>query len=244
MLLIDKDHESVYSQVLEKEPSIDKELLMRDMIIFYFAGHDTSSHAISSLVYFTKKYSEIYQKVFKEIFTGLGIKDRSDVKSLINSEKLDLMDYLNYVIKETLRYDNPATISLGYKSLEPVRICGVPLPRDAKIFLSIHANHYNPKQWQEPDRFLPERFDPESTYFKCPELGDSEHRSPYAFVPFSFGLRNCAGKSLALLEIKTVAAYMFMKFDYELDPKQTNNEYIRFGGATQFKMKVKITKKY
>ena len=32
------------------------------MILFYFAGHDTSSRAISSLIYFVKKKPEVYKK--------------------------------------------------------------------------------------------------------------------------------------------------------------------------------------
>lgn len=239
-----EDPKSIYSQVLAKDNSLDKDMLMKDMITLYFAGHDTSSHAISSLMYYLKKYPKYYDICFKEVSNELGVTDRSKVDELIEITKLDNMDQLNYTMKEALRYDNPASLSLGYKTLSKVKICGVPLPKDAKIFLAIHGNHYNPTQWQEPEKFIPERFDPESKYYKLPGSSENKARSPYAFIPFSFGLRNCAGKSLATLEIKTIVSLLLMKIDYEIDPEQASNDYIRFGGGSQYKMKVKITKKY
>jgi cytochrome P450 len=182
-----KDDRSVYSQVLAMDSSIDKELLMRDMILFYFAGHDTSSRAISSLVYFVKKYPVVHKKLVDEIKTSVDLSDPLKVLENVTVSKLDTLEYLSNVIKETFRFDNPASVSLGYKALEPVRICGVPIPKNAKIFLNIHANHYSPVQWQCPEKYIPERFDPESEFYSPPE---EKARSPYAFLPFSFGLRN------------------------------------------------------
>jgi cytochrome P450 len=34
-----------------------------------------------------------------------------------------------------------------------------------------------------------------------------------AFIPFSFGPANCAGKNLALLELRTVISYIIRRFD-------------------------------
>ena len=134
--------------------------------------------------------------------------------------------------------------TLGYQALDNINIWGVPLSKGSKIFLSIHGNHYNLKQWKDPEKFIPERFDPENEYFNLPGESIKKGRSPYSFIPFSFGLRNCAGKSFASLEAKTICSYMLMKFDYEIDPEQSENEFIRFSGGSQFKTKIKITKIY
>jgi len=58
-------------------------------------------------------------KELKEVF---GDTNPNDLQKVITPEKLDNLDYLNYVIKETLRYDNPASISLGYKAINDVTI--------------------------------------------------------------------------------------------------------------------------
>eukprot|EP00343_Euplotes_focardii_P006072 CAMPEP_0205815046 /NCGR_PEP_ID=MMETSP0205-20121125/20494_1 /ASSEMBLY_ACC=CAM_ASM_000278 /TAXON_ID=36767 /ORGANISM="Euplotes focardii, Strain TN1" /LENGTH=309 /DNA_ID=CAMNT_0053100321 /DNA_START=76 /DNA_END=1001 /DNA_ORIENTATION=- len=46
-----KDDNSVFSRVSSSDPSIDRDFLMKDMILYYFAGHDTSSHGISSIIF-------------------------------------------------------------------------------------------------------------------------------------------------------------------------------------------------
>lgn len=59
----------------------------------------------------------------------------------------------------------------------------------------------------EPNTFKPERFEMDYTANK---------RSPYAFIPFSAGPRNCIGQKFAMLEIKTVLANVLRhyKLDY------------------------------
>jgi cytochrome P450 len=52
----------------------------------------------------------------------------------------------------------------------------------------------NPDEWQEPENFIPERFDPESPYYLTPK-GTKRH--PMSFGPFLGGRRICLGKSFA-----------------------------------------------
>lgn len=64
-----------------------------------------------------------------------------------------------------------------------------------------HLNlHHNRKQWIEPHKFIPERFDPKSKYYLTPS-GDK--RLPYSFAPFLGGNRICVGKTFA----ETIAKY-------------------------------------
>ena len=199
----------MFSRVLAADPSVDKDLLMKDMIIFYFAGHDTSSHGIFSIIFYMIKHRNVLKNVFEEIQEIFGNPKPNEISSLLTLERLDNLDYLSYVIKETLRYDNPASILLGYKAITEVTLCGVPIPKDSKIFVSINAVQYNPTEWKEPNKYIPERFGPESEYFVRP---GGEQKGLNSFIPFSLGLRNCAGKSLVILEMKTVVSYFLMKF--------------------------------
>ena len=238
------DKKSVYSQILEAKPEIDKISLMKDMIFFFFAGHDTTSRNLATLMFNLKKNPKYYDTCYNEAIKVLGVTNRGQVKDLIVVEKFDELEHLTWWIKESLRHDNPAVSTLGYQALENVQIWGVPLPKGSKIFLSIHGLHYNLNQWKDPAKFIPDRFNPESDYFFIPSETEKKSRSPYSFIPFSFGSRLCAGKSLATIEAKALSAYMLMKFDFEANEEQIANEYIRFGGHSQFKLKLKITKIY
>lgn len=61
---------------------------------------------------------------------------------------------------------------------------GFKVSKGANAIIITYALHRDPRYFPEPEEFRPERFLPEN----------SEGRPPYAYIPFSAGLRNCIGK--------------------------------------------------
>ena len=115
------------------------------------------------------------------------------------------------------------------------------LTEDAKIgqynikggdeFIINHwALHHRGDQWIEHDKFIPERFDPQSEYFLTPS---GKKRHPMAFMPFLGGKRVCIGKTFSEIVSKIAGATMMSMFDFEFAnakdaEKKTPNNFIQF----------------
>lgn len=65
-------------------------------------------------------------------------------------------------------------------------------------------NHVADKEhFEQPDKFIPERWLKENHDPKCPHAKDAH---PFAFLPFGFGSRMCIGKRFADLEMEVLTA--------------------------------------
>lgn len=73
----------------------------------------------------------------------------------------------------------------------------------------IYAMHHDPANFDEPDKFLPERF-----------MHENKHLiKPYTYMPFGQGPRNCIGMRFALLEAKLALAKVFLNTRLTSSPK-------------------------
>ena len=81
-------------------------------------------------------------------------------------------------------------------------IKGITVHEGTVVTAPIHAIHYDPKIWPEPEKFNPYRFTTEEK---------AKHGS-YDWMPFGAGPRNCLAMRLALLEVKVAVAHYVRKY--------------------------------
>ena len=219
-----KDENSAFMR-LRKLGYLEDRAIFDDLIGFLLAGFETSSRAVTSTMYHAKKYPDKLRKLIDSLEAN-GIMQYQDNKNTITKEKIQEIDYLNYFVREALRIDGPSISGLPYEAKEDITICSVKLPKGSEVQLDIVEAAYNPKQWLDPFDFIPERFDPSSRYFKTPE---KKLRDPCSMIPFSLGIRKCPGQTLAMLELKTILAYIFTSIDYSISTDAKNSNNIGFG---------------
>ena len=85
----------------------------------------------------------------------------------------------------------------------------------------MYGLHRNPKEWREPNSFIPERFDPRSEYYLTPS---GQKRHPMSFGPFLGGKRVCLGKTFAEMVSKLVGPTLLIEFDFEFVDKKLYKE--------------------
>jgi len=84
--------------------------------------------------------------------------------------------------------------------------------------------HHNEKHWGiNHDKFIPERFDCASKFFKAPD-GSSRH--PYSYAPFLGGHRICLGKTFAETVAKKLIAMILKLYKLEhADPEMKRTTF-------------------
>jgi len=237
---ITTDEESCYRMIQREHPDYKAIDLFNDLQGFLFDGYETLAEVFCTTIYFLNKNPEMYKKACADIREA-GISPQKNIDEIIEYEKVRDLDYLTMCIKESLRIDPPLARSMHFYAKEDLIIAGVPLPKGSLMSMCFIARHYDPKVWQKPTEYIPERFDPESEYYFVP--GEKKVRPQISFVPFSNAIRRCPAPTFAYLELKVFLAYFLSRFEYKVDQKLLDSDDIRYGILSQFPLNVTITKK-
>ena len=82
------------------------------------------------------------------------------------------------------------------------------------------AVHMNPRNYKDPLKFEPKRFDP--TYPEWFNRPDGEKRTSASFQPFSINIRQCMGQNLAIIQMKSIITSILLLADFEVVESQRN----------------------
>jgi cytochrome P450 len=119
------------------------------------------------------------------------------------------MTYTDRVLKETMRLYSPAPF-FPREVIEDVELGGYIIPKGSIIFISPYVLHRDPRWFDDPERFDPERFNP----------GYEERLPKYAYFPFGGGARICIGQAFALMEAEVILATVVQRYHLALVPGQ------------------------
>lgn len=153
-------------------------------------------------------HPDIQRKVYDETRNVLG----KDVTKSVTMQDLNELNYLELVIKESLRL-YPSVPFMGRMIPEETALGHVVFPEGTTVKVSPYLLGRNPKVYPDPLKFDPQRFNVET---------DNEKNNPYSFIPFSAGPRNCIGQRFAMLELKSIVSKVVRNF--EITIKKENQE--------------------
>ncbi|XP_064201142.1 cytochrome P450 4V2-like isoform X1 [Anguilla rostrata] len=170
--------------------------IQEEVDTFMFEGHDTTAASLNWTLYLLGSHPEEQRKVQQELQEVFGSSDRP-----VTTDDLRRLRYLECVVKESLRL-YPAVPLFARRICEDCVINGFKVPKGVNAVIIPYALHRDPRHFPDPEEFRPERFSPEN----------SEGRNPFAFIPFSGGVRNCIGQRFALMEEKVVLAWLLRRF--------------------------------
>ena len=185
--VVEGESASLVEVMLAREESgeindeMTKDLCM-DMLV---AGTDTSSQTVNWFLLLLANRPEIQARVHEELDRVVG-RD-----ALPGVEDRTRLPYTFACLAESMRYRTIGPLGLPHKAAVDTEIGGCLIPAGAQVLGNIHGIHHDPRFWESPHQFIPERFLPQ------PDGSPAAALSSDAFVPFGTGHRRCPGRRFA-----------------------------------------------
>ncbi|XP_043277718.1 uncharacterized protein [Venturia canescens] len=200
------------------------EVELRDEVnTIMIAGNDATATASAYVMYMLANYPDIQEKVYVELHEIYG--DEVSSENPIKSKDLELMVYLERVIKETLRLFPVVPMFLRELDEDIDIDGGRILPKGGIVLLAAVEVHRLESVWPDPLKFDSDRFLPEQV----------AKRHPYSYIPFSAGPRNCIGLKYAMMAMKVMLATVLRRYVLIKDEKIVNIKDIKFKSEVSLK---------
>lgn len=184
----------------EDGSQMTRQQLHDEAMTLFIAGHETTAQMLSWTWYALGENPAAEARLHEELSAALDGKPPSPADFL-------RLPYLRAVMNEVLRLYPPAYI-MAREVIEPCQLGGYEFAPGTTILFSQWVSHRDPRFFDDPDAFRPERW-----------LDGLENRlPPGAYYPFGAGPRRCIGEGFALLEAATVTATLAQRFSFRLLP--------------------------
>ena len=212
--VIDLVPQAYVSQVVgQKLETLDPEFrtfAIRQIRLFVFTGHDSTSSTICYAIHLLFQNPDTLNRIRSEHDRVFGT-DVSKASTLVE-EHLKLLNDLPYttaVIKEVLRLFPPAASSRQGKPGTNIHddLGTACLTDDVIMIWTIHIElHRAQKYWKRPNEFLPERWLVEPSHELFPTKD--------AWRAFEYGPRNCIAQGIVMTVLKIILVCVVRDFDF------------------------------
>ncbi len=186
-------------QLIMNSSLYDAKLSMEDIrneiIVHLGASTETVAVALTWTLYLLQKHPKYRERVIAEIAEFKGEE--------FDPQTYSKLPFLTKCVKESLRLYPPSHALTRDATKEDI-IQGHKIKAGSIMYISTFGIHRNPKYWEEPNVYNPNRFDNEANFKKN------------TFVPFGAGRHTCIGRYLAMPQMVLSIAYIYNYFNIEL----------------------------
>jgi cytochrome P450 len=179
------------------------ELVLSESMQLLVAGHETSSNALSWLLYLVSSRPDCLERLRNEFDSVLGGRP-------LSYSDVSKFEFATQVIQEALRLYPPFWM-VDRMALSDDKAGDLDIPRGATVIVFIYGSHHSPRYWNNPESFDPERF----------AKANEKLHTPFTYLPFGAGPRGCIGGNYAMLQILMILSVLVRKYDFRLAPGQT-----------------------
>lgn len=172
--------------------------VLHDMIA---AGTDTSFTVLDWCMAELVRNEEAMNKLQEEV------RAIASVESRVREEEVSKMSYLKAVIKEVMRLHSPVALLIPRESMNHCKLHGYDIPKGTRVLVNAWSIGRDPKVWEAPEEFRPERFFNSSIDFRGHD---------FELIPFGAGRRMCPGMQFAVSTVELALANLVHMFNWKL----------------------------
>ncbi|KAH8283844.1 hypothetical protein KR054_003202 [Drosophila jambulina] len=169
--------------------------------IIVFGAFETTANTVYYTLMLLAMFPEYQEKAFEEIcslFPNTG-----DFEVTYND--IQQMVYLDLILNESMRVVPPVPVVSRQTSQDFKLSNGIVIPQGVQIAIDMFHMHRSKKIWgPEAETFNPDHFLPHNI----------QDKHPYAFIPFTKGIRNCIGWRYALISAKVTLAKLLRNYRF------------------------------
>jgi cytochrome P450 len=167
-------------------------------IVTFQAGHETTATALSWWGRLVAEHPDALARAQAEVDDVL--RGRTPT-----ADDLPRLPWLTATLKETMRLYPPAAALLTRRATSDIVVRGTHLPKGTLLRITPWAVQRDPRLFDDPCAFRPERFMP-----------GAPPAARGAWLPFGTGPRVCIGQHFAMLEATLVGAMLLQRFSWQL----------------------------
>nr|GMD47733.1 premnaspirodiene oxygenase-like [Ipomoea batatas] len=188
---------------------ITHDIIKATILDVFIAGTETSSETVVWAMSEMMKNPGVLAKAQAEV--------RGKEKLEENEGIVDQLPYLKSVVKETLRCHPPGPLLIPRECREETVVSGYTIPLKARVLINVWAMGRDPKYWEDPESFIPERFHNNNNNSSSIDFMGNH----FEFLPFGGGRRICPGIALGLVNTISPLAHLLYHFDWNFIPGVT-----------------------
>jgi cytochrome P450 len=174
--------------------------LRDELVTLFLAGHETTALALSYSFYLLAQHPAAVIRLEEELHQVL-------VGQPPTAADVQRLQYTEWVVREAMRLYPPVP-AIGREALGDCEIRGFFVPKGTQLSLSQWVVHRDPRWFEKPEDFRPERWD-----------NDLARRLPRgAYFPFGDGPRICIGNQFAMMESILILATIAQRYRLEVAP--------------------------
>ncbi|KAL2048968.1 hypothetical protein ABVK25_010821 [Lepraria finkii] len=211
---LEAEAEGLSTKNLEKPSPLLREFtdyeIAQTIFTFLFASQDATSSAATWLFQTMAQRPDVLDRVREENYKVRN----GNIRAAVDLDQLESITYTRAVVKELLRY-RPPVIMVPYLAKKAFPITdSYTVPKGAMIVPTTYMALRDPKVYENPDIFEPERY----------YSGDAEAKGAKNFLVFGTGPHVCIGQHYAQINLALFLGKASLLLDWKHHPTPLSEE--------------------